>query len=508
MMLLTADLLYLLGVVQLAVGAPATTADPDSEVEIVPPLENTEVESEAETDATAGYDEYDQESFGFGELPSIAGSFGGFGGGLEEVKNIDLSSLFGTENGDPSISVSLSVEPGVVLGHNSEVFSLRDLLSSITSGNRQHQSSFGNFGASNKGSQFGSGIFGTRNLEGFLRKPQSSFLDIFGSQAGSLKPLVGLGDIIGIGSTKQSSSSLGVFSGLTGGPWSSFQSIFALYNQPEVRGYREVFGPVYGGGCGLCQLFTSGTVSLEGAIVTIELVDDNHEYPDNIDYNYHYEVLEEETIPGGTAVMINETTIRVLDDNGEGIYFLLDTSSDPSKPQAGDKEGENVDGFSEYEITEDNISADDENIQTDEEVDVRNTPTENGMIDQNTTPGNEGNETFVETTTMDKINDYIDDGLLEESSTEENTDVKFTTELPAVFDAGRFDIVNDKITNGGQDDSENSMAKYPEAIQDGKSNVSVDDAESRTENVIEEDTYIDISNSQTSPTLLIDNIYD
>ena len=50
--------------------------------------------------------------------------------------------------------------------------------------------------------------------------------------------------------------------------------------------------------------------------------------------------------------MINETTIRVLDDNGEGIYFLLDTSSDPSKPQAGDKEGENVDGFSEYEIFE------------------------------------------------------------------------------------------------------------------------------------------------------------
>merc|ERR1719369_470453 len=105
------------------------------------------------------------------------------------------------------------------------------------------------------------------------------------------------------------------------------------------------------------------------------------------------------------------------------------------------------------------------------------------MIDQNTTPGNEGNETLVETTTMDMTNDYIDDGLLEESSTEESTDVEFTTELPAVFGAGRFDIANDKITNGGQDDSENSTAKYPEAIQDGENNVSADDAESRTENI-------------------------
>merc|ERR1711970_1600692 len=402
-------------------------------------------------------------------------------------------------------SVSLSVEPGAVLGHNSEVFSLRDLLSSIGSGHRQHQSSFRSFGPGNdnRRPQFGSRIFGTRNqdqgafsLEGFLSKPQSSFLDNFGSQAGSLKPLVGLGDIIGIGSTKQSSPSLGVFSGLTGGPWTSFQSIFALYNQPEVRGYREVFGPVYGGGCGLCQLFTSGTVSLEGAIVTIELVD---EYPDNIDYNYDYEVLEEETIPGGTAVMINETTIRVLDDNGEGIYFLLSQNQDPSKPEAGDKEGNNVDGLFEYEITEDNISAEDENIQTDEETDGRNTPTENGMIDQNTTPDN---ETIVVSTTMDMMSDTIDDGLLEESSTEENTDVEFTTQLPTVFDAGRFDIANDKITDG-KDDLENSMAKYPESKQDGENNVSGDAAENITEDVPEEDTDIDISEPQTSPTLLI-----
>merc|ERR1719369_232550 len=114
-MLLTAALFFLLCVVELAVGAPATT-DPDSEVELVPPLENTEVKSEAENDATVvvvvgpSYDEYDQESFGFGELPSIAGSFGGFGGELEKVKKIDLSSLFGSENDDPSISVSSSVE--------------------------------------------------------------------------------------------------------------------------------------------------------------------------------------------------------------------------------------------------------------------------------------------------------------------------------------------------------------------------------------------------------------
>merc|ERR1719312_1532291 len=391
MLVHTTAVICLLTLLQIAVGAPTTTADPNTEVELVHPLENSEEENEAANDATVvvvvgpGYDEYDQESFGFGELPSVAGSFGGFGGGMEEVKNIDLSNIFGVDNDDPGITVSLSVEPALGLGQNSVGFSLRDLLSSISSGNQQDQSSFRNFGPSKRRQHFGSGIFGSINqdqgafsLEGFLRRPQSSFLDIFGSQAGSLKPLVGLGDFTGRGTPQQSTSSLGVFSGLTGGPWTSFQSIFTLYNQPEVRGYREVFGPVYGlgGGCGLCQLFTSGTVSLEGAIVTIELVD--HEKENSDESDYYHEVLEEEIIPGGTAVLLNETAIRVLDDNGEGIYFLLNTNPGPSKPEAGDTEGENVNEDSDDEMIE-YFSADDKISQSDDkDKEDRNTPTEKG----------------------------------------------------------------------------------------------------------------------------------
>merc|ERR1719312_1407243 len=151
MLVPTTAVICLLTILQIAVGAPTTTADPNTEVELVPPLENSEEENEAASDATVvvvvgpGYDEYDQESFGFGELPSVAGSFGGFGGGLEEVKNIDLSNIFGDDNDDPGITVSLSVEPALGLGQNSVGFSLRDLLSS---GNQEHQSSFRNFGPS------------------------------------------------------------------------------------------------------------------------------------------------------------------------------------------------------------------------------------------------------------------------------------------------------------------------------------------------------------------------
>merc|ERR1719312_1558819 len=479
MLVPTTAVICLLTLLQIAVGAPTTTADPNTEVELVPPLENSEVENEAANDATVvvvvgpGYDEYDQESFGFGELPSVAGSFGGFGGGLEEVKNIDLSNIFGDENDDPGITVSLSVEPALGLGQNSVGFSLIDLLSSISSGNQQDQSSFRNFGPSKRRQHFGSGIFGSINpdqgafsLEGFLRRPQSSFLDIFGSQTGSLKPLVGLGDFIGRGTPQQSTSSLGVFSGLTGGPWTSFQSIFTLYNQPEVRGYREVFGPVYGlgGGCGLCQLFTSGTVSLEGAIVTIELVD--HEKENSDESDYYHEVLEEEIIPGGTAVLLNETAIRVLDDNGEGIYFLLNTNPGPSKPEAGDTEGENANEDSDDEMIEDYFSADGEISQRDDkDKEDRNTPTEKVMIDQNTTPDI---EISAESTTMEMIKDAIDDGSLEDSSAEENPDVESTTLLPAVFDAGRFDITNDKITVGVKDDVENSMNSMNSMIPEAK----------------------------------------
>jgi len=545
----------LLVILSVTWGAPAKT-DPDSEVELVQPVENDPTEVGAGNEAEDGtvvivvgpgssedYD-YDQSSNaggfgGFGGLPSLAGSFGGFGENRPEIRNIDLSNLFGNSeteinlsdlfgsgSDDSGLTLSVSLEPaeepGFGQGNRGNGFSLTDLMKSISSGNQQNVR--GGFGFGNRRPQFGSrnqrpGGFRSRNhnqdtfnLGGFLSngngQPKNSFADIFGSV--SLKPQTGLGDIIGSlgGVPLGGSSSLGAFGGLRGAPWNSFQNIFTLYNMPKNRGYKEIFGPVYGhrGGCGLCQLFTSDNVPGEGAIVSIEMVGENPDYYYEEPIN-DYEVYEEETIPGGSVVRVNETTIRVLDENGEGIYFVLsedpafdevenetaadgpeydeyepndDEVDDNSPPVASTSNDDDDDGQTDYEMNEDDISKEDtmadENTPADESMDEENTPTENGMVDDFTPTEDELLYETNETTDGDTIGNS-------EPVTEANTDIELTTQFeePAIVDKGRFDIANDKIVSPPEVNYE-ATETYPDTERD----TALEEAEQIRQNALEE----------------------
>lgn len=506
--------LFLSSIIPLTLGAPFNSENPDSEVELVPPVQSSGAEesdgnrSENDTNVVVVvepvYDEYEydqQGSFGFGGVPSSVGFFDGFRGGRPGVGKSDPRSFPEYEYEDPGITVTFSLNTDR-LGQNSEGqgFSLTEFLRPINSGNQQNQFGFRNFEFDNRKPNSGSRKFGFNNqqqglfgLEGFFRKPQSGLLNIFGSHAGSLKPLFGLGDIIGRGTVQQVTPSVGVFSSLTGGPWPAFQNIFALYNRPEVRGYREVFGPVSGlaGGCGLCQLFTSDTISGEGAVVTIELVDDIEERMDE----YDYQVLEAEAIPGGTVVMLNETTIRILDGNNEGIYFLLNT--DPTLNESEEEEEATNVGVTDQEIIEDDILVEDKNIE--------NATPKNESVDQNTSQ----NEIIGENSTRETVTETIDDGLLEESSTDSDTDNQLTTQLPTqlppVFDEGRFDIANDKIKSKQTSDALNGAANYPKTdIVDTTENLFEMAKEGVQRNIT--DFGDKTTESQTSPTLYIENI--
>eukprot|EP00091_Calanus_sinicus_P006762 TRINITY_DN1750_c0_g1_i16.p1 TRINITY_DN1750_c0_g1~~TRINITY_DN1750_c0_g1_i16.p1 ORF type:complete len:640 (-),score=217.22 TRINITY_DN1750_c0_g1_i16:241-2160(-) len=629
---------FLLAIMAKASAAPAKNENPDSEVELVQPVENdpTEGSSETEDDTVVivvgpGSSEEPGSfgGFGFGDLPGIGGSFNGFGERRPGVQNIDLSSLFGDSetkinlgdffgsDDESSVTLSVSLEPvedipqatfsdslSGVFGEGSpgQGFSLTDLMEAISSRNQQPQNSNvggGGFGFGNRRPQFGLGGFGTRNqrpggfgtrnqhpggfsirnqrpsgfgsrnqnqgtfnLEGFLgnrnRQPQNSFADIFGSV--SLKPQFSLSDIIGSVSGgpqgfQHGSPSLGIFGGLTGKPWTSFRNIFGLYNRPEARGYKQIFGPVYGhrGGCGLCQLFPSDNLPVEGATVTLEIVSDTPDYvygePDT-----DYEILEEETIPGGSVVRVNETAIRVLDENGEGIYFLLNTDTESeegrnetemkeddyneydqydNEPEDGGTIDENLptvddvkeDGEKDYKMIdgEDSIeygdvdeNTDDGNSNTDE-----NTPTEDDNNDGNNKEYDETTDSTFETADVDLIDD-------DESVTDLSPDMEVTTPLdgPAVFNEGRFDIANDKIVDEKIDDpvdvnTETNKEIFPDTDTDtditDESETVEEEADISTDpNPQEGNTTpmavtnftdeTDTTESQTSPTLGIDNI--
>eukprot|EP00092_Neocalanus_flemingeri_P031308 GFUD01034004.1.p1 GENE.GFUD01034004.1~~GFUD01034004.1.p1 ORF type:complete len:653 (+),score=202.70 GFUD01034004.1:119-2077(+) len=628
-----------------AAAAPAAQNDsPDSEVELVQPVENDPTEAgggkETNTDTEivivlgpglTEEDDHQSDSgsfggFGFGNLPSLVGSFGER---VPEVTNIDLgnffgnsesktslSDIFGSDGDGSGISLSVSFEPvdevpqtslsdnlgpeeedtQFILsgpGSREQGFSLNDLLKSISSRNtlvggrgenRRPSFGLGGFGTRNQNSGgfgtrnqnsggFGtrnqnSGGFGTRNqnsggfgrrnqnsggfgggnfnLGGFLgsrnQQPTNVLKNIFGSV--SLKPQFSLSNILGSGSGRPVFSnifgsqdepqftSLGIFEGLTGEPWTGFRNIFGLYNRPEQKGYREIFGPVYrhgGGGCGLCQLFSSGNGHNVGATVAIEIVsskpDCNCEEPAT-----DYDAVEEETIPGGSVVRVNDTTIRVLDKDGKGVYFLLNTDPESYdyEYEATDVEDEATDDEDEATDDED-VATDDEDEATDDEdvaTDVEDVATD----DEDVATDDEYVATDDEYVVTDDEYVATDDGMPDE--------VESVTEVtqfdgPGILDEGRFDFADDKVNvNDYEEDDvyEDDQATettettndeqteiYPDSdtadVEQENDNTEVlteptvqentiapDDSEDNTTNATETET----GDTQTSPTLGVD----
>eukprot|EP00092_Neocalanus_flemingeri_P053830 GFUD01063336.1.p1 GENE.GFUD01063336.1~~GFUD01063336.1.p1 ORF type:complete len:635 (+),score=201.07 GFUD01063336.1:60-1964(+) len=610
-----------------AAAAPAAQNDsPDSEVELVQPVENDPTEvggrNEANTDTEIvivlgpGLTEEDDHQldsgsfggFGFGNLPSLVGSFGAR---VPELTNIDLGNFFGNSESKPSlsdifgsdgdgsgISLSVSFEPvdevpqtslsdnlgpeeedtQFILtgpGRREQGFSLNDLLKSISSRNtlvggrgENRRPSFGLGGFSTRNQNSGGFGGGNFNLGGFLgsrnQQPTNVLKNIFGSV--SLKPQFSLSNILGSGSGRPVFSnifgsqdepqftSLGIFEGLTGEPWTGFRNIFGLYNRPEQKGYREIFGPVYrhgGGGCGLCQLFSSGNGHNVGATVAIEIVSSKADC-DCEEPATDYDAVEEETIPGGSVVRVNETTIRVLDKDGKGVYFLLNT--DPESYDYEDvatdvedesTDNENVATDDEYVVTDEEYEAtdneymvtDDEYLATDDEDEAADD--EYGVIDdEDVAADDEDVATDDEYVAADDEyvgtdDEYVatDDGMPDE--------VETVTELtqfdgPGILDEGRFDFADDKVnvndyeeeedvyeddqaTETTQTTNDEQTEIYPDSdtadveqenddtevltestVQENT--VAPDDSEDNTTNATETET----GDTQTSPTLGVD----
>jgi len=304
---------------------------------------------------------------------------------------------------------------------------------------------------------------------------------------------------------------------------------------------------VYGhrGGCGLCQLFPSDNVPGEGATVTIEIVSDTPDYVFE-EPNTDYEVVEEETIPGGSVVRVNETTIRVLDENGEGIYFLLNTDTATQEPNETEMNEDDYNEYDQYDNDPDEnlprVDAVNEDVETDYGMNDEEDSIDYGVVDENTktddnskteenSPGedsnnDENNKEYDDTT--DSTFETTDDDLIDEDEevTELDPDIEDTTQLdgPAVFDQGRFDIANDKIVDENIDgivDVNNEA--YPDTatdITDERKTVE-DEAEIVTGLGMPEvnttpeafttnpdETGTTATESETSPTLGIDNIDD
>eukprot|EP00092_Neocalanus_flemingeri_P031309 GFUD01034005.1.p1 GENE.GFUD01034005.1~~GFUD01034005.1.p1 ORF type:complete len:614 (+),score=189.59 GFUD01034005.1:119-1960(+) len=589
-----------------AAAAPAAQNDsPDSEVELVQPVENDPTEAgggkETNTDTEivivlgpglTEEDDHQSDSgsfggFGFGNLPSLVGSFGAR---VPEVTNIDLGNFFGNSESKPSlsdifgsngdgsgISLSVSFEPvdevpqtslsdnlgpeeedtQFILsgpGRREQGFSLNDLLKSISSRNtlvggrgENRRPSFGLGGFSTRNQNSGGFGGGNFNLGGFLgsrnQEPTNVLKNFFGSV--SLKPQFSLSNILGSGSGRPVFSnifgsqdepqftSLGIFEGLTGEPWTGFRNIFGLYNRPEQKGYREIFGPVYrhgGDGCGLCQLFSSGNGHNVGATVAIEIVsskpDCNCEEPAT-----DYDAVEEETIPGGSVVRVNDTTIRVLDKDGKGVYFLLNTD-----PESYDYEYEATDVEDESTDVED-VATDDEDEATDDEDEATD---DEYMVTDDEYVATDDEDVATDDEYVAADDEYVgtddeyvatDDGMPDE--------VETVTELtqfdgPGILDEGRFDFADDKVnvndyeeeedvyeddqaTETTQTTNDEQTEIYPDSdtadveqenddtevltestVQENT--VAPDDSEDNTTNATETET----GDTQTSPTLGVD----
>jgi len=548
-----------------AVGSvPLPIDNPDAEVELVQPVETNPTTVNEEDDPVVIVvgpedDQYvnldDFGGFGF-DLPGVAGGFGGFGVGEEpSAINIDLGNLFGDSDSkislgdifgsldDSGISLSVSLVPADEEEDPTQekTYSLTDLFNSFSSGNPRPQSN------RNIGQGFGLGGFGTVvskqnprnfNLGGFFgnknHQPSNPFRNIFGSD--NFKPSHEL--------RPQITSSLGVFGGLTGRPWPSFRNIFLLYNKPELRGHREVFGPVYGpgSGCGLCQLFPSDRGYTTGTKVTLELV------PDNSEYEYYYdepntEIIEKEIIPGGFVVRINDTAIRVLDENREGVYFILNTVS--SEKNDEDDE-ETYDGAADKNIEmateiiveeEDPMDNAEPNITDEGRFDIAN---DKVKVDDTTIFMNEKEQTnsVTEATTNENTDVYeskntaqTTDNKDEESEQNKNKEATVNTPIsndtvenisPNTEEVDKIPTITEEIdnipTNTEEVDNIPTIYTYEEDTTPTLTNFdsNVDNA---TDTKSEEDvqTYSDKNTndpsndktpteSQTSPTLPVENI--
>jgi len=253
---------------------------------------------------------------------------------------------------------------------------------------------------------------------------------------------------------------LGKFSALTGGPWSNFKNIFSLYNMPEHAGYVEVFGPVYddGQGCGLCHLFPHYGL---GSFITLELV----VTPFYADFQDFVEVL-----PGGFVGKVNNTCIQVLDEQGDGVYFLLN-EEDP----VGD------------DPIEDNTEED--NSPATEIIPVEPLP----EYDEEVPPVIE----YVDTSGGDIPEvDFIDEDVVDEDVVDED-EAATTTEIPlSVLDPSRFDIANDKIS------SSNTPITSPTTTETIANETIVTTIVPPTEEEVTEET--NDEEEKTDPTLNID----
>jgi len=191
-----------------------------------------------------------------------------------------------------------------------------------------------------------------------------------------------------------------------------------------------VFGP--GPACGLCSLFPLGHHM--SSFVTLELV---LTQPDHDQYDY----IEIEALPGGSVLLLNDSAIRVLDQAGAGVCFILNQQQ--PREQVGDGD----------------VDARDPSLESDndqEEKTTRATSRVDIITTEKTMETTTAATTTIATTAITEATTTTEKPPTTTATTELEastaTSAAMTTVLPAVLDPGRFDIANDKISKAGEED--------------------------------------------------------
>jgi len=394
-----------------------------------------------------------------GFKPSFATNFGGF-----LPSNFELGSVLDSSETDvlhsfgiPGVSVSISVtdqekEQAAQPAEVELTFNLKDILDQAIGRDGSLGSLLPGQGGAGLGDLFGGGdgigdLFGGGSRGGLSGlSGLGDFLGGGGGLLGDDNPLTSFNLFaspeqrpsrpslfeFGSGSLDKKADNLGEFSVLTGPPWTGFQSIFTLYNQPSHPGYRAVFGP--GPACGLCSLFPLGHDL--SSFVTLELV---LTQPDDNQYDY----IEIEALPGGSVLLLNDSAIRVVDQEGTGVCFVLNQQ----QPREQDGDG--------------GVDARDPSVESDSDQDdlEENTTRATSRVDNITTEKTmettKAATTTITTTAIIEATTITEKPPTTTATTEIEastaTSAAMTTVLPAVLDPGRFDIANDKISKAGEE---------------------------------------------------------
>ena len=150
-----------------------------------------------------------------------------------------------------------------------------------------------------------------------------------------------------------------------------------------------------------------------------------------------------QALPGGSVLLLNDSAIRVVDQEGTGVCFVL------NQQQPREQDGDGGVDARDPSVESDSDQDDLEENTTRATSRVDNITTEKTMETTKAATTSITSTTITEATTITEKPPTTTATTEIEASTA--TSSAMTTVLPAVLDPGRFDIANDKISKAGEE---------------------------------------------------------